>query len=219
MTQQDNIQYSIVHFHIGRGGRFNDGGHKTFVGVENLSEVISNRQDTFLYDEDEDGNTLPDSEWKLTDEGGRVLLEGKDECNSSTGILDFDTIYDTEICKSLYDCDENELSLIFDAIMRYDSSAYYLTFDDVRLVAHSQAAIDKFFGATFTFNCDPETVETQEQIEDILVSIDMHGLTEQHVGRVEDEDWQIWLNRLNVESASTIWTNSEMLLCYQEDMD
>jgi hypothetical protein len=32
---------TIVYFHIGRGGRYHNSGHKTFNGTKNLSEVLS----------------------------------------------------------------------------------------------------------------------------------------------------------------------------------
>ena len=34
---------TIVHFHTGRGGRFNNAGHVTFAGVRDLSEVLTLR--------------------------------------------------------------------------------------------------------------------------------------------------------------------------------
>lgn len=49
-----------VRFHVGRGGRFNNAGHKTYVGtVNDLSDCFG---DSFLISEDENGTTLPDSE-------------------------------------------------------------------------------------------------------------------------------------------------------------
>ena len=48
---------TIVYFHIGRGGRYHNSGHKTFNGTKNLSEVLSlcdsNNQWSFLAKENQ----------------------------------------------------------------------------------------------------------------------------------------------------------------------
>ena len=105
-----------VRFHIGRGGRFNNAGHKTYVGtVKDLSACFG---DSFLISEDENGKALPDSEWKLVDSGGNVILSGRDEIESETGILDWDGEYDTDIVRYLEDCYDDEYQLILDTAER-----------------------------------------------------------------------------------------------------
>lgn len=111
-TILEGAQNINVRFHIGRGGRFNNAGHKTYVcSVNDLSDCFG---DSFLISEDENGKTLPDSEWKLIDGGGNVILTGRDEIESETGILDWDSEYDTDIVRKLSECDDDEYQIILD---------------------------------------------------------------------------------------------------------
>ena len=103
---------TIVAFHIGRGGRFNNPGHKSFMPeVRTLRDCFGN---SIIHNVDEDGNELPDEEWALIDDGSNIILQGREDIMSETGILEWDTIYDTDIVKYLEDCDDEELSLIYD---------------------------------------------------------------------------------------------------------
>lgn len=139
-----NVAQTIAAFKIGRGGRFYNGGHKTFYGFKNINEFTDN---LFLTVEDES-----DLEYEI---GDRInLLEKFQECredldfdffaklklttgklvwidhnrsevgldyiNDGTGTIDLDGIYDTTICKRLEDCDENELQMILDANLYMD---------------------------------------------------------------------------------------------------
>ena len=115
-TILEEAQNIKVRFHIGRGGHFHNAGHKTYVGtVNDLSDCFG---DSFLISEDENGKTLPDSEWRLEDGGGNVILSGRDEIESDTGILDWDGEYDTDIVRKLSECDDDEYQLILDAAER-----------------------------------------------------------------------------------------------------
>ena len=115
-TILEGAQDLKVRFHIGRGGRFNNAGHKTYVGTVNgLSDCFG---DSIVISEDENGKTLPDSEWKLVDSGSNVILSGRDEIESDTGILDWDGEYDTDIVRHLSECDDDEYQLILDAAER-----------------------------------------------------------------------------------------------------
>ena len=112
----EEAQNMKVRFHIGRGGQFNNAGHKTYVGtVNDLSDCFG---DSIVFSEDENGNPLPDSDWKLVDGGGNVILSGRDEIESDTGILDWDGEYDTDIVRYLEDCDDDEYQLILDTAER-----------------------------------------------------------------------------------------------------
>lgn len=105
---------TVVHFHIGRGGRFNNPGHKTFEAAE---ELTWNYRYVTVIDTDEDGNPLPDEEWRLIEDASEhVLLEGRDEIESPTGILDYDGDSDTDIFKYLEDCDWEEFEILQKAI-------------------------------------------------------------------------------------------------------
>ena len=107
----------IVAFHIGRGGRFHNQGHKSFMlHVNRLSDCFTN--DSFIMEENSEGDTLPDEEWLLCDNGGNVILKGRDNIESETGILDWDGEYDTDIIKYVSECDENELRLL---ILAYEN--------------------------------------------------------------------------------------------------
>lgn len=115
-TILEGAQDLKVRFHIGRGGHFNNAGHKTYVGTVNgLSDCLD---DSIVISEDENGKTLPDSEWQLVDSGSNVILSGRDEIESDTGILDWDGEYDTDIVRKLSECDDDEYQLILDAAER-----------------------------------------------------------------------------------------------------
>ena len=115
-TILEEAQDMKVRFHIGRGGRFNNAGHKTYVGTVN--DLYNCFGDSFIISEDENGKPLPDSEWQLVDGGGNVILTGRDEIESETGILDWDGEYDTDIVRYLEDCDDDEYQLILDTAER-----------------------------------------------------------------------------------------------------
>lgn len=111
-TILEGAQDLKVRFHIGRGGHFNNAGHKTYVGTVNgLSDCFG---DSSIIWEDENGKPLPDSEWQLIDGGGNVILSGRDEIESETGILDWDGEYDTDIVRKLSECDDDEYQMILD---------------------------------------------------------------------------------------------------------
>lgn len=115
-TILDEAQNMKVRFHIGRGGQFHNAGQKTYVGtVNDLSDCFG---DSIVFSEDENGDKLPDSEWQLVDGGGNVILSGRDEIESDTGILDWDGEYDTDIVRYLEDCDDDEYQLILDTAER-----------------------------------------------------------------------------------------------------
>ena len=111
-TILEGAQDLKVRFHIGRGGHFNNAGHKTYVvSVNGLSDCFG---ESIVISEDENGHPLPDSEWQLVDGGGNVILTGRDEIESETGILDWDGEYDTDIVQKLSECDDDEYQLILD---------------------------------------------------------------------------------------------------------
>lgn len=115
-TILEEAQDMKVRFHIGRGGQFHNAGHKTYVGtVNDLSDCFG---DSIVISEDENGKPMPDSDWQLVDSGGNVILTGRDEIESDTGILDWDGEYDTDIVRYLEDCDDDEYQLILDTAER-----------------------------------------------------------------------------------------------------
>ena len=176
-TVFEEAQNIKVRFHIGRGGRFHNAGHKTYVGtVNDLSDCFG---DSFIISEDENGKTLPDSEWQLMDGGGNVILSGRDEIESETGILDWDGEYDTDIVCYLTDCDERECQLIFDAAEKGEYIEYHI-------LAYVCSALDKLIARSI--NVTPTTMEvhTQEEEYTILQRDDYSSYSEDEVDEVRD---------------------------------
>ena len=142
-----------VRFHIGRGGQFNNAGHKTYVGtVNDLSDCFG---DSIVFSEDENGNPLSDSEWKLVDSGGNVILSGRDEIESETGILDWDGEYDTDIVRNLEDCDDDEYQLILDTAERGE-------YVEKAVLAYACSALDKLLATSIKVYPSNMEVFTQE---------------------------------------------------------
>ena len=142
-----------VRFHIGRGGRFNNAGHKTYVGtVKDLSACFC---DSFLISEDENGKALPDSEWRLVDGGGNVILSGRDEIESDTGILDWDGEYNTDIVRHLSECDDDEYQLILDTAERGE-------YVEKAVLAYVCSALDKLMATSIKVYPSNMEVFTQE---------------------------------------------------------
>lgn len=111
-TILEEAQDMKVRFHIGRGGQFHNAGYKTYEGTVNgLSDCFG---ESSIIDMDDNGDKLPDNKWQLIDSGGNVILTGRDEIESETGILDWDGEYDTDIVRYLEDCYDDEYQLILD---------------------------------------------------------------------------------------------------------
>lgn len=111
-----NASEYIVSFHIGRGGRFHNQGRKTYNPyVSKLSDCFVGI--FFILSEDEDGNPLPDKDWELIDGGSNVILRGRENIESDTGVLDWDGEYDTDIVKYLSECSECEIDIIYQAYL------------------------------------------------------------------------------------------------------
>lgn len=131
------MKNNLLEFHIGRGGRFNNGGHKTFRGFgRTISETLPSSA-TFLpmnFEAEEDMlmELWRNEDWEdeylksfqeqlgLSDEefrekkvdllGGESLKYFEDE--GGTGFINYDHQYDTVIVKKLEDCDEEELLIM-----------------------------------------------------------------------------------------------------------
>ena len=152
-TILEEAQNIKVRFHIGRGGHFHNAGHKTYVGtVNDLSDCFG---DSFLISEDENGKTLPDSEWRLEDGGGNVILSGRDEIESDTGILDWDGEYDTDIVRHLSECDDDEYQLILDAAERGE-------YVEKVVLAYACSALDKLMATSIKVYPSNMEVFTQD---------------------------------------------------------
>lgn len=108
-----SINNTILYFHIGRGGTFNNSGIMSFHGDKNIQEVLnicdSAKQWSFFSTRDEKGRFITPSYF---DQNGNFLITEK-EVNSGIGKLDWDGDYDTDVCMYLRDCGERELLAIF----------------------------------------------------------------------------------------------------------
>ena len=103
---------TIVAFHIGRGGRFWNQGHLSFVGEKKIGDFI----DDLFWDTDEDGNAIPDAELR-TDSGHEVGCTWA-EVETGIGRIDIDGDYDTTYTMKLSDVEED--SREWDAIFKAD---------------------------------------------------------------------------------------------------
>ena len=108
----------IVAFHIGRGGRHYNAGHISYLGEHDIDWLITQNSDN-LFDRNRDkhGRFCP-LYW--IDGGQRVILDSRDIVDKC-GRLDFDGEYDTDYCKRIEDCTEEELALIVNSgeVMSY----------------------------------------------------------------------------------------------------
>ena len=151
-TVFEEAQNIKVRFHIGRGGRFHNAGHKTYVGTVNgLSDCFG--ESTMLISEDENGKPLPDSEWQLVD--GGVILSGRDKIESETGILDWDGEYDTDIVRHLSECDDDEYQLILDAAERGE-------YVEKAVLAYACSALEKLMATSIKVYPSNMEVFTQD---------------------------------------------------------
>ncbi len=152
-TILEEAQNVKVRFHIGRGGRFHNAGHKTYVGtVDSLADCFG---DSIIINEDENGNALPDNEWQLIDSGSNVILSGRDEIEGDTGILDWDGEYDTDIVRYLSECDDDEYQMILDAAERGE-------YVDKDVLACTCSALDKLLVTSIKVYPSNMEVFTQE---------------------------------------------------------
>ena len=173
-TILEEAQNMKVRFHIGRGGQFNNAGHKTYVGtVNDLSDCFG---DSIVFSEDENGKPLPDSEWRLVDGGGNVILTGRDEIESETGILDWDGEYDTDIVRNLSECDDDEYQLILDAAERGE-------YVEKAVLAYACSALDKLMATNIKVYPSNMEVFTQEGCTTLMLD-DFDDYTEDEENEV-----------------------------------
>lgn len=152
-TILEEDQNMKVRFHIGRGGQFHNAGHKTYVGtVNDLSDCFG---DSSIICEDENGKPLPDSEWQLVDSGSNVILSGRDEIESDTGILDWDGEYDTDIVRYLSECDDDEYQMILDTAERGE-------YVEKVVLAYACSALDKLLATSIKVYPSNMEVFTQD---------------------------------------------------------
>ena len=103
----------IVSFHIGRGGRFNNPGHATYIGEENFQELISlSSKNIFEHNRDEKGRFCKPF---LTGGWGESVTH--DDIRGEVGSLEFDGHYDTDTAKNIEECTDSELEIIVQSVL------------------------------------------------------------------------------------------------------
>ena len=206
-TILEGAQNMKVRFHIGRGGRFNNAGHKTYVGTVNkLSDCFGDFCN--IIDVDENGNPLSDSEWQLEDGGGNVILSGRDEIESETGILDWDGEYDTDIVRKLSECDDDEYQMILDTEER---GAYV----EKNVLAYVCSALGKLMATNIKVY--PSNMEVFTQDDCVHLERDIFS----SYTKDEEDDVRIILEEKGFisESIDEIIVNMEIHQWFSEEED
>lgn len=130
-TNNTNTENTIyVSFHVGRGGRFHNPGHISFIGEFDFQQLLKVCSDSLFWVQetfDEDGNEKPlaESEWYVHDGTDMHLLAGRAEMEAKTGCLNFDNDYDKDYTTTLGDCDDAEMEALrraYNGIDRYTMS-------------------------------------------------------------------------------------------------
>ncbi|MDR1553358.1 MAG: hypothetical protein LBS69_07850 [Prevotellaceae bacterium] len=86
-----------------------------FCGFKAIDECDDWTNHTYIKDEDEDGNPIPEEEQELTNCRGNVLMDAEDlktALETGIGTLDFDSDYDTTYTTYVSDLSEEELMII-----------------------------------------------------------------------------------------------------------
>lgn len=115
----------IAMFHISGGG----GNRRKleFVEFKPIDECYD--WDNLFYTEtDEEGNEIPEEEWELISESGRVLMDAdklKSALATGIGRLEFDSDHDTTYTTYAEDLDEDEL----DAMVNVGRGFHYIDSD------------------------------------------------------------------------------------------
>lgn len=140
-TSKQNLEAhandTIVAFHIGRGGRYHNAGHREFIGTKpisyyvddlflshenfldikkkidgrkNLEELLINASDgDFEAEQRLERLGMPLGEQIYIDSNGNPVGLTVEEADGGIGCIDIDGDYDTTYTKLLSDCDTNEL--------------------------------------------------------------------------------------------------------------
>jgi hypothetical protein len=98
----------IVAFHVGRGGQFFNPGHRTYIGEKTFQDIIRLNERILYYHEAEEEDSF---ETGYYDCSGNLLIP-QWESARPIGRLEIDGQYNTDYCKYIEDCTEEELILI-----------------------------------------------------------------------------------------------------------
>jgi hypothetical protein len=171
------MKNTLCHFHIGRGGRFNNQGYKSFRGFNNIGEVLSNRDNsgkwTFLNKENEveiynilNKRHLPN------------LMELFNKCSDNSDFTEFEKRTGLELGENVYN-DSNGTQMITEAEVEsgegclnwdygYDTDIVCKLSDcdedDLKLIADTFSDWEKnFYSEIWDYICDelPHLKETE----------------------------------------------------------
>lgn len=103
-NNNNNNNTSIVYFHIGRGGRFHNQGHKTFEGIKDIQSVLNScdnaGQNTFFTKEN-----YQDIYRSLEEKGATNLIELLQKCQDNNDYTEFETKTGLSLGEDVYtDC-------------------------------------------------------------------------------------------------------------------
>lgn len=134
----------IVAFHIGRGGKHFNPGHVTFIGEMDFQKLMragNNADRLFEQDRDENGRFC---KHYMTDCNGTVMVDA-DEMTAKTGRLDWDGDYDTDICRYIEDCSNEDIFRIIlsNEVLSYDLEKWLREYIQVG-IEHQDSEIECF---------------------------------------------------------------------------
>lgn len=152
--------------------------------------------DLFLHNEDENGNYLPNDEWVLSTCSGTPILEGRDDIESETGILDIDGDYDTIIVKKLDDLYEEEIEILRDYYLNDGYTDCYCIDDILKVLGYreisnvyrySSNADISFTDGSFLFigRSEVEDMEEDEMREYITDKLKYYNVSPLHLDKIE----------------------------------
>lgn len=165
-TSNSTIGQTIVGFHTGRGGRFYNAGHVSFIGECKISDFTNdlflqyeNQLDIYnaikgrenleekYYECDENndfsffeklGFKVGEKQYFRNGEYPVGLTEA--ESDSGIGVIDIDGEYDTTVCLMLEDCSDEELQLIVDS---ENLPGYFCSDDIIEFAKESLGIVDE----------------------------------------------------------------------------
>lgn len=168
-----------VSFHVGSDHRNGLYGHLTFIDEENFQELLARCMDVCtIWNTDEYGNPLPDAYWELLDQAGNTILEGRDEIEALTGVLEWDGNWDTDYVTTTDNLNEREKEALWNAYLNGEYMSDELKNEVCSLKGKKRAGTIKRYP-------DNVAVEYQDAVE----SIDIDG----QIGQFTREEWEDYL--------------------------
>jgi hypothetical protein len=120
---------TIVAFHVGRGGKYWNPGHVSFIGEKKIREFTGN---LFLSEEEEE----------FLDGNGNSVGLTIQECENGIGTINIDGGYDTTYTCYLSDCSDEELEIIADTKNERGWFATDSLYDEVRRLMIERGIIE-----------------------------------------------------------------------------